>query len=141
MALVGDTGQGATLTFATSSLSLLIASIKMGEESIDMLPVNLLASTGFEKLKASDLKKVGEITVMCVHNTTLDLPTIGGAPETMTISSPLRTGEATAANYAGTGVFKARKLPDMELGAIQMFEFKIQYDGDTGPAYTKAVAS
>lgn len=141
MANAGDTGNGSTITFSTSSLSLLITSIQIGEETIDMLDVSLLATTDFMLEIASDLKKAPEVTVQAVHGTLLDLPVVGAAPETMTITLPLRTGEGTAANYAGTAVFTSRKLPSLENGQVQIFEFKFKYDGDTGPAYTKAVAA
>lgn len=138
MASVGDTGNGATAVFGTSALSLLITEIQIGEISIDMLDVSLLATTDFAIEIASDLKKAPEVTLKAVHNTALVAPTVGGAPETFTVTFPLRTGEAAAANLAGTVVITGYTLPTLKNGEVQMLDVKVKFDGDTGPTYTKS---
>jgi hypothetical protein len=141
MPLLGDTGQLMTATFATSSLSLAVTEITIGAHTIDMLDVSVLASTGFQKLIASDLKKAGKVKLKFVFVTSATMPVIGAAPETMTVTWPLQTGNAVAANLAGTGVFTDLKLADGKLGEVMFGECEYQHDGDTGPTYTKATTS
>lgn len=138
MALIGDTGNGATCTFATSSLSLAITKIQIGEQTIDMLDVSTLATSGDQEMIASDLKKAQEVTVTALYVGTATLPVVGAAAETMTVTMPLFTGTTTAANLAGTAQFTSSKLPDLENGVLMQYQFKWKYNGDTGPTYTKA---
>lgn len=137
MALIGDTGQGATVTFATSTLALAVTKIKIGEITIDMLDVSTLATTDYMESIASDLKKAPEVELEFVFVATATAPVVGGAAETMTVTLPMLTGGATAANLAGTAQFTSFKIPDLELGKIQTGSCKWQYNGDTGPTYTK----
>lgn len=137
MPLIGDTGQGATVTFATSALTLAVTQIQIGEITIDMLDVSTLATTDFMEKIASDLKKAPEVTLTFVFVASANFPGVGGAAETMTITLPLLTGGTVAANLAGTAQFTSAKLPDLQLGKIQTGTCKFQYNGDTGPTYTK----
>jgi hypothetical protein len=141
MANLGDTGNGATAVFGTSALSLAITEIQIGEITIDMLDVSLLATTDFMLEIASDLKKAPEVTLKFVFDTLATAPVVGGVPETFTVTFPLRTGEATAANLAGTIVITGFQLPELKNGTIQTGTAKVKFNGDTGPAYTKAIAS
>lgn len=138
MPLLGDTGQGATATFGTSSLSLAVTKILIGEISIDMLDVSVLATTDYLEMIASDLKKTPEVTLDFVFVTSATAPVVGGAAETMTVTFPQRTGETAAATLVGTAQFTSFKLPDLQLGQIQAGQCKWKYNGDTGPTYTKA---
>lgn len=135
MPISGDTGQGATLTFATSSLSLLITQITVGEETINMLDASTLATTDYQTMVRSDLKTTPEITFQAVYLQTANAPTVGGAPETVTVTYPTLGG--TAANIAGTAVITGRTLPSAQINQLMMLQGRIKYDGDTGPAYTK----
>ncbi len=138
---IGDTGQGMTVTFGTSSLSLAVTEVTVGTISVDTLDVSTLATTGFQELITSDLKKIGKCKLKGVFVASATAPTVGGAAETMTITYPLFTGNVQAANLAGTAVFTDWKAPDGKLGEVMMFECEFQYDGDTGPTYTKATTS
>lgn len=138
MALIGDTGNGATATFGTSSLSLAVTSIQIGEISINMLDVSTLATTDFEEMKASDLKKTPEVTLNVLFVASAAIPTVGGAPETMTVTLPLFTGTTNAATLAGTAQFTSLKLPDLANNQIMAAQVKFKYNGDTGPAFTVA---
>jgi len=138
MPLIGDTGNGATVTFGTSSLSLAVVGIQIGEITIDMLDVSTLATTGFQEMIASDLKKTPEVTIDVLHVGTAAVPSVGGAAETMTVTLPLFTGGTTAANLAGTAQFTSHKLPDLANGQLMMSKIKFKFNGDTGPTYTLA---
>lgn len=141
MANMGDTGNGATVTFGTSALSLAITEIQIGGITIDMLDVSTLATTDYMIEIGSDLKKAPEVSLKFVFSTLATAPVVGGAPETFTTTFPLRTGEATAANLAGTIVITEFQLPELKNGTVQIGTAKVKFDGDTGPTYTKAVAS
>lgn len=141
MALIGDTGQGMTATFGTSSLSLAVTEITVGAITIDMLDVSTLATTDFQELISSDLKKIGKCKLKYVFVASATAPVVGGAAETMTITYPLFTGNVAAANLAGTAQFTDLKLPDGKLGEVMFGECEFQYNGDTGPTYTKATTS
>lgn len=139
MPLVGDTGNGATLTFGTTSLALLWETISIGEESIEMLDVSVLATTAFQEMIASDLKQTPEVTVTFVTNTIGAHVAVGAAPETITITAPQRTGETGGATYAGTAVITSfKRFGELANGTIQKGELKFKYDGDTGPTWTAA---
>jgi hypothetical protein len=141
MSNVGDTGQGMTATFGTSTLSLAITEITIGAFTLDALDVSLLASTGFQKLIRSDLTKAGKVKLKFVFVTSATMPVVGAVPETMTITWPLQTGNVVAANLAGTAFFTDLKLADGKLGEVMFGECDFQYDGATGPTYTKATTS
>ena len=136
--ILGDTGNGATITFGTSSYAAKVRSIEAWTESIDDLDVSTLDSTGFKRKITSDLKDAGNIKVNVLFDTFLAPPTIGGAPETITITLPLRTGETTAGNYAGTAFVKEYSYPQLANGTIQEASYVICWTGATGPAYTKS---
>jgi len=137
--LIGDTGQGMTATFGTSSLSLAITEITIGARTLDMLDVSALASTDFQELIGSDLKKQGKVKLKFVFVASATMPVVGGAAETITISYPLFTGHSTSSTLAGTAQFTDLKLPDGKLGEVMFGECEFQYNGDTGPTYTKAL--
>lgn len=141
MANLGATGNGATLTLATSSLTLAITKIQIGEITVDMLDVSVLGTTDFEILIKSDLKKTPEIMAEFVFVTSATAPTVASAAETGTVTFPQLTGESAAATLAGTGVVTSFKLPDLENGVVQKGSLKFRYDGDTGPTYTKATTA
>lgn len=141
MAIAGDVGNGATFTLGTQAISLLIKSIQIGAITVDMLDVSLLATTDFMLEIAAELKKAPEITVNFLHATLLDEVEVGVAAETGTVTFPLRTGEGTAANLAGTGQVTSFKLPDLQINTVQEGSLVFKYNGDTGPTYTKAVAA
>lgn len=141
MANLGDTGNGSTGVFGTSALSLAITEMQIGEIVVDMLDVSLLSTTDFMLEIGSDLKKAPEVTLKFVFDTLATAPAVNSAPETFTVTFPLRTGEATAANLAGTIVITSFQLPELKNGTVQIGTAKVKFNGDTGPTYTKAVAS
>jgi hypothetical protein len=138
MALIGDTGNGATATFGTSSLSLAIVSMQISEQSVSMLDVSTLSTTGVQEMIASDLLTTQEVTLNVLFVASATAPVVGGAAETMTVTLPLFTGTTTAANLAGTAQFTSFKLPDLANGQLMMATVKFKYNGDTGPTYSKA---
>lgn len=141
MANPGDTGNGATITFGTSALSLAVTEIQIGETTIDMLDVSTLATTGYFKRMAADLKSAGDITVSFLHITQTAAPGVGGTPETFTVTFPQQAGDSAAATLVGTVVITGWTPPTLKNNEVQMGQVKVSFDGDTGPTYTKATSS
>ena len=138
---MADTGNLATVTFGTYAPTLKIIEADLGERGVDDLDVSTLATTGDMESIASDLRSTNEVKLVVQWDTAIAPPVPGSAPETVTVTFPLRTGEATAANLAGTAYFKTVKFPTLANGTVQQGEVTIKYDGATGPTYTPSVAS
>ena len=95
-----DVGNGASITFGTSSFTALATNI---DYSIDREPVDStdLSTTGGRTAIPADLTD-GEIT-LDLHYDPDDFPPIDQAPETITITYPLPSGGSTAATDEFTG--------------------------------------
>lgn len=141
MALVGDTGNGATftLTTQTAAASLKVESITIGEITLDMLDVSTLGTSDFQEMIASDLKATPELTVTYNFNAAATAVTVTGSVDTATITFPVVSTQTTTtgATFTGTGIVTSFKLPDLQNGQVQKGQIKFKFDGDTGPTYTR----
>lgn len=141
MALVGDTGNGATftLTTQTAAASLKIDQIQIGEITLDMLDVSTLSTTDFQEMIASDLKVTPELTISYVASAGATAVTVTGLVDTATITFPVLGSQTTTtgATFAGSGVVTSWKLPDLQNGQVQKGQIKFKFDGDSGPTYTR----
>lgn len=141
---VSDTGQGATIAFSSTTFAARIEYIRTNEQTIEDLDDSVLSSTGHKEYIASDLIEPGSVTYGIMWPTSLDLPSIGGTPETATITFPLRDGlgnEETAATIAASGYFKKIGGTELRLGQIQKAEIEFKFDGKTGPTFTKSATT
>lgn len=141
---VQDTGNGAAITFSSTTFAVPIKSISGTKWEIEKLNVSALSTTDFHKHIAGDLKTAEDVTYEFYWDTGKDMPTIGGASETITVTFPLRSGaggEGTAATLAGTGFIKAIEFPQLANGEVQMGKVTVCFDGATGPAFTKSVTA
>lgn len=96
---------------------------------IGTFEISNLGTTGYKKIKKTDLADNPKVTVECFH--------IGnaftlGATGTFTITYP------AAGSFAGTGIVTEIKYPDAENGSAMMCSYTVTFDGSTGPAYTAA---
>lgn len=142
MALVGDTGNGATLTLTTQTAanSYKITKISVGETTLDMLDVSNLGTADVMERIASDLAKVGDATIEYIFNPAATALSITRAVDTAVITLPVYSTQTTTtgATYSGTGVVTSVKpIPDLQNGVVMVGVAKFSYDGDTGPAYTR----
>jgi hypothetical protein len=141
MALVGDTGNGATftLTTQTAAASLKVDQIQIGEITLDMLEVSTLSSSDFKEMIASDLKNTPELTVSYVYSASATAVTCTGSVDTATVTFPVGSGQTstTGATFTGTGIVTSFKLPDLQNGNVMKGQIKFKFDGDTGPTYTR----
>ena len=148
MAVSGDTGNGATLTFAanmgfgTTTTAMLCTHIEPGGFSRGGVEASDLGTVGIEESIPTDLAKpkTGKakykfLTKPTTAQASIVDPTAAGVGS-IVITWPIRTGETTAANYTGTGFITDHSLPTFENGMLQEGEIEWQYDGDTGPTVT-----
>jgi hypothetical protein len=141
MALVGDTGNGATftLTTQTAAASLKVDQIQIGEITLDMLEVSTLSTSDFKEMIASDLKNTPELTVSYVYSASATAVTCTGSVDTATVTFPVGASQTTTtgATFTGTGIVTSFKLPDLQNGNVMKGQIKFKFDGDTGPTYTR----
>lgn len=138
--LRGDTGQGATVVAASglAGWTARVQGIEVSEEMLELLNVSGLETQVYNIRIASDLRDPSQVRVMFYEDTFDARPVIGSAISTLTITAPLRTGEVTAANLAGSAIVRGYKPPDYKLGEVQMGILTLDFDGVTGPTYTKS---
>lgn len=134
---MADTGQGATLTLATTGSVGTIRSLTLPDITIDTLEDSDLSTTGFKTYVKTDLAEPGTIQAEILWDATSNsLPTLG-TPETVTVTFPIHTSSNTTnATFAGTGFISGIKMPDMQIGELQVATLTIQLDGKTDPAFT-----
>lgn len=141
----GATGHGRTIAFGTSSFVGSMHFIGGTEQTREPIEDSHLALTsGSERTYVpGDLIEPGQFDLRYQYDQSAGVfPPITGAAETITITEPLKTGEATAATLAGTGFFIRRKSADVEINATGVMEGEatIKWDGKTGPTYTAGSA-
>lgn len=141
MALVGDTGNGATFTLTTQTAisTYRISKISIGELTYDMLDVSHLGTIGHEERVIADLEKGGDITIDFHHSVYATAVTVTRAVDTATITFPVGPNQTTTtgATYVGSGYVTKVKLPDLENNVIQAGQIMFSVDGETGPTYTR----
>lgn len=132
-----DTGLGATLAFTTlSTFSPKIREIPGLKRSVETIDGSHLGTTGDQELFEGDLIKNSPITIPILWNTNDTIPA-PGTKDTATITWPIRTLEATAANIAFSCIIVDVEFAGLKIGEVQMGSITIQPDGFTGPTYTK----
>ena len=138
---MADTGQGATLTLATTGAVGVIRSMTLPEFAIDKIETSDLSTTGFKTYIATDLAEPGELTAEIIFDAEDDDVPSFGVSETVTVTWPIHTtGNTTNATLAGTGFITNFKLPDMQIGELQVATITVAFDGLTDPAFTAEAA-
>jgi hypothetical protein len=126
-----DTGNGATIT--RSGFTVDIRSISIGSQTIDLLDVSHLLSTGHAKKIAADLSEAGSFTVEVLFDAVDTDITLGGAAASTTITFP---GTGTRATLVGTAILTDKKLPDLMNNEVMVASYTFSWDGVTGPTFT-----
>lgn len=141
MAIVGDTGQGATFTLSTQTAvsAYKVIDIDIGEMSRGMIEVSHLGTTTDEERIIEDLNKHGDWIVRVRHDAYSTAVTITGSVDTATITFPASPTQTTTtgANIAASGYITAVKLPKLAKNEPQEAVYKFSPNGDTGPTYTR----
>lgn len=129
-------GKGATITFGSSAYSLSLISVDMGEASKDPHDVTALSDSKIKR-QPGDVEDPGQMTIEYYYDQSVASPPANGsAAETITVTFPLKSGEATAANTAGTGFVCKVQRPTLAIGTIMRGKLTIQWSGATGPTHT-----
>lgn len=139
MAVVGDTGNGATvsMTGGISSFTRDLRSISLGSRSLGMIDVSLLSSSTYMEKIPEDLADPGSVTIEFIYDTADgDFALGGSAQTTITVTFPLRAGETTAATFVGTGYVTEFELVELQNNQEQVARITFSFDGDTGPTLT-----
>lgn len=142
MAYVGDTGQGATISFSTTSDVGCVRSMDLPDWTMEKVDATCLDTTDFGRFVAGDLTDPGEITLTAVFDATNAIPA-DGVVETVTVTFPIGTsGNTTNATLVGSGFISRRKLPTLETNQLMELELTFAFDGDTltPPTYTAEAA-
>lgn len=131
------TGNGATISgLGVTTFLISISSAKIEQTPLD---ITVLATTGFEKMRPGDLRKLPEVTV--------EFYWLGAAPPITTTMIPSAEPYAGttftitypgAGSLAGTAFVKSVDFPAAKNGEVMKGSMTIQYDGATGPAFTAA---
>lgn len=156
MPICADTGNQATLAVSAPKLAdgsttdtdvatffsaAKVVRIEFPEEALERVECSHLGTDIYKSYIPADLVDPPQVNVTVNFETLHKVPFVGQVLGTVTITFPLRPGESTAANYAGTGYIGAITMPTLANGELQQVQLRIDFDGVTGPAYTKAVAT
>lgn len=134
---MADTGNSASIAFATSSFSANIYMIGSTSQERAALETSHLGTTNQKTFVPDDLIDPGEFEIEFEWDQSFStFPPISAAAETVTITFPLKSGESTAATLAGSAFVTSSSGPDVENGTIMRGTMTVKWDGQTECAYT-----
>lgn len=142
-----NVGNGATLSFSSSTNVLTVTKITTGRWSRTRVDCSGLSDEGPRKYVPGTIYDHDEVTVEGFWDAEneLALPLDGTSAfhefpgaETVTLTWPLGAGEGTAATLVGSGFITGVTLPEFEDDVVQSGAITISWDGETGPKYTAA---
>ena len=126
---MADIGNGASITFGTSSFTASYISVEPPEFTRESIETSHLGTTSYKTFMADDLVDPGEMTCTIQHDPD-EQPPFSGAAETITITYPLPSGMSTAATLAGTGFVTSYKPgSSLENGTLMEAEMTIKFSG------------
>jgi len=137
---MADTGNGATVTFGTTSFAGDVISISGLEVTKDVIEITELAHTGRKRFMVDDLAEIGEISIVAysdaaVPNIAYDYGT--SIDEVVTITYPTKPGGSTGGTVVFGGRVVSVKAADAEMGEIMQVEMTIKGTGvSSGFAFT-----
>jgi hypothetical protein len=133
-----DVGTGTIVVFTTSSaFAPKIRSVKLGAETVSVIDISNLATTGYREKMQGDLKEPLTVTIETDYNPSL-ASILGVAAQTVTVTFPIPSGGSAGATIAGTAFLSSEKDADISLEDKMTATYVIQYDGFTGPTITAA---
>ncbi len=136
MAVTGDTGNGTTVAFSTTTISGHVFQDLTGmEQTLGKIAASHLGTSGDAEYIPQDLRENSDITGNLIFSQDNGLPALGTV-ETLTITYPKLVATNTAANLAGTGWISRTGTPQTINNTLMMMPFTWTFDGDTGPTFT-----
>ena len=140
MAYIGNTGQGATLTLATTGAVGCVRSMQLPDWTVEKIDASCLDTTGYMRYISGDLIDPGDVEVVAVFDAAIDIPT-PGVVEDITIDFPIGVDtNTTPAQLTGSGFISVSGLPNLAINELMELRLTVSFDGDTGPAFTKEAA-
>ncbi len=137
MAANGDTGNTATIVFGTTSFVGNYKRIGGTKQTRKALDDTVLATTSRYSKCPDDLIDTEAFECELLWNPSYSVyPPIGSAPETVTITFPVKSGQSAGGTLAGTAFLTEATGPDLVNGELMSNTFMVQWDGKTGPTYT-----
>lgn len=131
-----DIGTGCTIGFSASSFTAEITGINGSDISREAIDTSHMGTTGEKTKLPGDLFDAGSVEFEIAFKPGEE-PPIADAPETLTVTFPLASGDATPANVAGTG-FCTGWSWGAPLEDKMTATFTWTWDGGTGPTWTPA---
>ncbi|QDV56515.1 hypothetical protein [Rosistilla oblonga] len=137
------TGNGSTVTFATSGFTARFEEIGEVKQTRGKIKDSDLASEDFHEYLPEDLAEPGEREFKIFWEGDNAPPSINSAAELVTVTHKLEAGQATAAKFIGSAFITDLTVdPKHANNETKQGTLKIQYDNkSTAPAFTEAVAS
>lgn len=138
--LCGDTGNGATIAFASGiTATYKVRRITLPTVNGERIDCSDISTTpGPRKYITGDLFDVDAIEVEVIVDTFDPVPTIHTNCGLVTVTFPTRTGETTPMTYAATCFVMGVTPPVLANGELQVMTIRLQPDGATPFVYTKA---
>lgn len=140
---MADTGNTATLTLATSALTVAIDRITIGGETRETLEDSDLTTTNYKTYLPGDLREPPTLTISYFFDQSdSSFPSAATAAELATVTFPLKSGEGTAATYTGTG-FIVDPHGDIEVANNELMKGTLIFKCDgktTEPTFTAGSA-
>ncbi len=134
---MADTGTGTTITFGTSAWTGSVISIGGTTQSREALEDTHLGTSGEKTFVFNDLIDAGDFELEFYWDQSASVfPPISAVAEVITVSFPLKSGEATNAVLTGSGGVIEATGPDASNGELMVGSMSIKWDGKTGPSYT-----
>lgn len=135
---MANTGIGATLVLSGgSTFSARWKSIGGFNQSVGALDDTALDSTDYKEMVADDLAEIEPISVEFFAALGTTPPAVGTVC-TATITMPKQPGQNTAATLTGSAIITRLQQPELSVGSRLMATIELQFDGKTGPVWTKA---
>lgn len=135
---MADIGFGATITFGSSFFSG-IRSMSWSGISREAVDVSSQDSTSAMDFLPADLYDPGELSIEGVLGADMDWTTpIAAAAESVTVTLPLKSGQATAESWAASG-FMTSYEPDVPYDGEMTYSATIKFTGaitHTSPTLT-----
>ena len=127
--LTGDTGNGATVTFAQGiTAALKVRRITPSADSRGRIDTSHLGTTGMRTFIPEDLGDAQTLTIEAIWDTFFATPTAGLNLGNVTVTYPLRTGETTAASFVGKAHVSSVQLPSLANNELQIIQLVIQFE-------------
>lgn len=134
---MADTGNGATITFGTTSFTAQFTMIGGTTQTRPMLNISHLGTTTKELFMVGDLYDPGEFEAEFWFNPN-DQPPISNAIETVTITFPVPSGSSNGATLAGTAACSGWTSGQCRNNEVMSARATIKWTGGTGPTWTDA---